>query len=223
MIALLLTYNYLRFDSFFEFGQRYQLSSFRVVKYFGPEYFLHNFRAYMVSASRIDRHFPFFHLRTLQAPIFSVVYGEPVGGALATAPLTGLAFLLIPIWIFQTSGRVQLDRSKPLAILATLFGLNGLVVVSFLSFFGGLTERYVLEFVPSFLFSAILVWIILYQFLTALPPYRRALNLFLVLLLLFQLFLNLAVSLTGYYDNLLEYNPVAYRQIRSWFSFIEPR
>jgi hypothetical protein len=221
VMALILIYNYLRFDSIFEFGQSYQLSGFRTGKLFSFEYSLRNIKTYMLASPYIDRRFPFFHLQIQRAQMYSDVYGEPLGGALTTTPLVGLNFLLIPIWIGVARYRSRFGYSMPLAILATLFGLSCLVMVLFLSFFGGLTQRYAVDFIPSFLFSAILVWVILYQSLQKRPHYRWALNAFLILLLAFQVVLNLGVSITGYYDSLHEENPAAYSKIQSWFSFIE--
>jgi hypothetical protein len=223
VLSLLLTYNFLRFDHVFEFGQRFQLENHRMGKTFSTAYFVHNFKAYMFSAARIDRHFPFYHLISQRAQIYSDGYGEPVGGVLATAPIAGLVFILIPIWAHMFKGGLQLDRSRPVVFLATSFGLAGLLMVLFLSFNGGLTQRYLLDFLPSFLFSAILVWIILHQALQGRLPVRRAMNAVLIGLLIFQVTLNVGVSFTGYYDNLREENPAAYGRIRSWFSAIEPR
>ena len=176
----------------------------------------------MLAASRIDRHFPFFHLIRQRAQIYSVDYGEPVGGVLATAPLTVLVLLLIPVWALRSRARNLIDRYRPLVILATLFGVNGLLMVVFLSFNGGLTERYVLDFIPSFQISALLLWVWVHHALQERLAYRRVMNGILILLLLFQVALNVGVSLTGYYDNLHDENPAAYAKIRSWFSFIEP-
>jgi hypothetical protein len=47
-------------------------------------------------------------------------------------------------------------------------------------------------------------------------------NVFLGLLIVFQVTLNLAVSLTGYWDTFHEENPAAFERIRSVFSLIEP-
>ena len=221
LVMILATYNYLRFDNIFEFGQHLQLEGLRMGKFFSSAYFMHNFRAYLLSAAHIDRHFPFFHLRTQRTQLYSVDYGEPVGGVLLTAPLLALVFVLFPVWVLLIRDRTHFKHSRPLVILATLFGLNGFLMLLLLSFNGGLTERYVLDFIPSLLFSAILVWIILNQSLAARRLHCLAMNAFLFLLLVFQVSLNLGVSLTGYYNNLHEENPAAYAKIRSWFSFID--
>jgi hypothetical protein len=223
VVTFLLTYNYMRFDNIFEFGQHFQLESLRLGKSFSSSYFIHNFRAYLLSTARIDRHFPFFHLRTQRVQLYSVEYGEPLGGVLVTTPLVGLVFVLIPLWISLIRDRIQFKHSRPLVILATVFGLNGFLMMLLLSFNGGLSERYVLDFIPSLLFSAIFVWILLNQSMVARPLRRLTMNAFLILLLVFQVSLNLGVSLTGYYDNLHEENPAAYAKIRSWFSLIDRR
>jgi hypothetical protein len=222
VVMILLGYNYFRFDNVFEFGQRFQMESFPMGKTFSPAYFAHNFRAYIFSTARIDRHFPFFHLLKQRAQIYSNDYGEAIGGMLPTAPLTLLVFLLIPLSLYWMNGRQTNNRSRPLVILALLFGLNGMLMVTFLSFNGGLTERYVLDFLPSFLFSAVLIWVVLHQELEKRITHRRALSALLALLVAFQVTLNLAVSLTGYYDNFHEENPETYEKIHSVFSFIEP-
>src|SRR5262249_37082907 len=50
VLAMILpTYNYLRFDNIFEFGQHFQLESLRMGKFFSFAYFRHNFRAYLLS------------------------------------------------------------------------------------------------------------------------------------------------------------------------------
>ncbi len=220
-VLLILGYNYLRFENVLEFGQRYQLSSFRPGKGFSTDYFLYNLRTYLAAPAHIDRHFPFFHLVAKPALIYAGVYGEPVGGMFYTAPLSLLTLFSVPLWIGGTARQIQAIQAGPLRLLLGLFAGSGVVMLALLSLNGGLTERYLLDFVPSFLFSALLVWLLLKRMLTARPRQWRAVNAVLVLLLVFQLTLNMAISLTGYYDNLLESNPATYAQIRSWFSLIE--
>jgi hypothetical protein len=222
MMLLVLTYNYLRFENVLEFGQRYQLSGFRPGQVFSTDYFLYNFKTYVAAPARIDSHFPFFHLVTKPALVYSETYGEPVGGILPTAPIAVLTLLLIPLWFGRAAQRVQTTHSEPLRLLSTMFAACGFAMLVLLSLAGGLTERYLLDFVPLFLFSALLVWLVLDRLLKMRPRYRRAMNAVLVLLLIFQVTLNVAVSLTGYYNNLLEESPATYGKIRSWFSFIEP-
>jgi hypothetical protein len=218
---LLLTYNYLRFDSIFEFGQKYQLAGLRPGKFFSADYFWYNLKTYMLWPSEIDRHFPFFHLRIKQSLVYTEAYGEPIGGMLATVPVTALAVLVPLAWVFMWKRWWQGTELKQLAVVATVFSACGFAMVLLLSFNGGITERYVVDFVPFFLFSSLLVWVGLDQSLKKVRLWRPALNGFLVFALAFGVFLNAAVGLTGYYDNLRYENPPTYNRIQSWFKLIE--
>src|SRR5262249_370358 len=77
MVMILPTYNYLRFDNLFEFGEHFQLEGLRMGKFISSDYFVHNFKAYFLSPPHIDRHFPFFHFRTQRVQFYPVEYGEP--------------------------------------------------------------------------------------------------------------------------------------------------
>src|SRR5215510_1209413 len=131
VITSLLAYNYVRFDRFSEFGQKYILTGFRPGKFMSSKYFFDNFNAYILSPARIDRHFPFFHLRNQPSPLYSFAYGEPVGGVLPTAPFACAMLGLLPLWKFSRRAHLK-DSLGALVLLATLFCLNGSVMVLFL-------------------------------------------------------------------------------------------
>jgi hypothetical protein len=110
-IGLLGLYNYARFDSWIEFGQRYQLAGINLpkTKIFALDRIFVDFFFYFLAPCRINLDFPFFHL----APSYpwtlpqNLVGIEPGAGVLAN-----VAFLNI-LFLFPLSFHLRIPLSTP--------------------------------------------------------------------------------------------------------------
>jgi tetratricopeptide (TPR) repeat protein len=151
--AGLLAYNYNRFGSIFEFGQRYQLSqegeAESVVRHFDPGFLWYNFRLYFLEYPGWHPVFPF--VRNAPHPPMPAGHGiveNPIG------VLTLLPFILCAAAV--PWGRRQLEAGPR----RSLTEIIGAILVLFLSGAGPVClyfttcVRYQLEFVPALVLLA---------------------------------------------------------------------
>jgi putative flippase GtrA len=151
VIAGLLAYNAARFGDPLEFGIRYQLTSSAdqtSTKRFSPSYVPFNFRTYFLSTPRWGRYFPFVHpSRNIKQP--PGYYGiEFTYGALIVCPLVWIC-ALFPGWI-------MVRRRLPVLPLASLFILVAFGTTGILLCFNSAAGRYVEDFLPWWLWAAVL-------------------------------------------------------------------
>jgi hypothetical protein len=141
MLALLLLYNYARFNSLTEFGLTYQLLPFRLVQSFDPGVFSYNLVAYLLYLPEPLWYFPFIQPGDISQLLLpprgaGVPWGleQPLVSMLLLAPLT----LLIP---FAVTGAIPRRGQAPsvapafvaAAGIGLLFGLGGLMTWNFVS------------------------------------------------------------------------------------------
>jgi hypothetical protein len=90
-------YNYIRFDSVFEFGMRYQLAGMydqRVIDLFNTRYFIYNILSYFFTVPSLSIHYPYFNFTGFNPiPLFI----KQPDGYLGT-PLLGI-FTCFPVFI----------------------------------------------------------------------------------------------------------------------------
>jgi hypothetical protein len=142
----LAVYNYLRFDSPFDFGIRYSMSTVdvRSLQLMGFEFYPKNFRLYLLHAVDFVRYFPFIYA------------GDSPFGALPHLPWTAAALLFPVTWF---SPRLRRDSAW---MTGGLFFLGAaLVNLAVLCLFFGGVDRYLVDFVPAALLVACIVLIAL--------------------------------------------------------------
>ena len=217
-LFLLGLYNYLRFDSWTDFGLRYTLQglvSAREYTFLDLERLPTSLRYYLVVPPRFVRVFPFVILQPewyWRPPPGYVL--EPVAGVLPMVPLVGVLGLAPAFaWLLWRSNRGLLASTGLLLAI-------GCTLLLFFSLSAG-TMRYVVDFATFLLLPALLWWC---AGLNALRrrrwAFRGAAAVF-VLLLATTVGLNAAVSVTGYYNNLAASNPATYRALQQFFHPIE--
>jgi tetratricopeptide (TPR) repeat protein len=145
----LMLYNYLRFDSPFEFGWRYQLSAHSrqaTVQRFSLGYLWFNFRVYFLEPARWSSRFPFVH--EIAVPPMPAGHGqvEHPFGVLTNVPLVWLA-LAAPL---ACRGRSPEGRSILRGFLAAVALLMGICALTIGLFFAA-CSRYEVEFLPALL------------------------------------------------------------------------
>lgn len=170
--ALLLAYNFLRFDSLWEFGMRYALSVTHMPK--SAPYFLHianilpNLYLYLFRLPEFAAEFPFLSVPWVDASVWPFwiklppfyYYSEPVAGLAVLAPV------VLFVWFaYRRAFAAIADlRRTPASTssenwasdtfqawwLATLCGVTAIIFITVLMFFAS-TMRYLMDFVPLLL------------------------------------------------------------------------
>ena len=149
----LMLYNFLRFDSPFEFGQHYQLGGRRQVaqEFFSLRYLWFNFRVYFLEPVRWSARSPFVHEITV--PPLPAGHGnvEKPFGILVNVPIVWLA-LAAPLAWRSRSGRGESSGLRWFVMaVALLFGICALT----LGLACGANFRYEAEFLPSLMLLAV--------------------------------------------------------------------
>ncbi len=151
VLAALFAYNLARFGDPLEFGLRYQLTASEDqtrVKRFSASYVLFNLRTYFLTTPQWGRYFPFVHpVRGLARP--AGYYGvEFTYGALAVCPVLWLCGLF-PVWVARRG-------DKGPAALAWFFLLSAVGTTGLLVCFNSAAGRYILDFLPWWIWLAVL-------------------------------------------------------------------
>jgi tetratricopeptide (TPR) repeat protein len=148
----LMLYNYLRFDSPFEFGQRYMLTTARqdTLQHFSLGYLWFNFRVYFLKSVGWSRHFPF--VQSMTVPSLPPGHGgvEKPFGILMNVPLVWLAVAVPLAW----RGRSAETRSILcgfIAAVALLFAISALT----LGLYYFASSRYEVDFLPTLVLLAV--------------------------------------------------------------------
>jgi hypothetical protein len=220
VLFLLLLYNYLRFDSWTQFGNGYQLPDADVrelmmdtrrVPFFA--YF------YLWAPCDVNWVFPYVHVSRnvmlLAVPGFSGI--EPVAGVFFTTPFLFILALLPILWrsatLREEPSRAS-EHGRTLGLVAWVLVALGLVQVLFLSLLPGATMRYVVDFSYLLITAAGIVALSLELQGGSAAWLVRAMRTFMVPLVALSMFFNLGIGLTGYFDNLKGNNPAAYEAIQ---------
>jgi hypothetical protein len=217
-LVLLGVYNFVRFDSFTEFGSSYQLGAFnpQTMDRFAPGRLGPGAFSYLLAPPKLDLVFPFIHLDpawTGVLPTDSII--EPVAGVIALAPVILLAFAAPVLLVARRrTGR----EAMTLASLLLLTGL--LTVVAPTLTFNGATMRYAVDFATLFLLAALLVWLRLEDATSGRRLARWISRAVAGLAAAIALIAGLALSVTGYWDGLRVANPTTYQRLEAAFDWV---
>lgn len=201
--GLLLLYNQVRFDSFTEFGVRYQLNDLKPYPPGGLHYVPGGLYYYLLAPARFDLNFPFLHLPPpppYPGTVPSTYNVEPVGGLLAVSPITLLAIGL-PFAFRQSGGRFR-ELGLVLLGLAAVGGTTAFALASWST----ASMRYAADFTTWFLIVGVVAWILLTSRAASLLT-RRAVAGIGALLILYGAVVGVAISFTGTTDGLRTGNP----------------
>lgn len=142
----LMIYNQLRFGSPFEFGAKYNLTSFNVCEnLFYPDKIWDGIHYYLIQIPRLSKEFPFLCLQNFTATAkHNIFVSAGLGGLLFINPLL---FLLL----FNKRKNMIEDRkieSRHIELLAMkiLLGILGVFFLIFATMMGGLIYRYIFDF-----------------------------------------------------------------------------
>jgi tetratricopeptide (TPR) repeat protein len=193
----LMFYNFLRFDSPFEFGWHYQLTAgylANTAQQFSLHYIWFNFRFYFLEPMRWSSHFPFLQAVPL-SPLPSGYYGtgDPYGGILGNYPLVWLALAAPLVW-----------RGRPVEVVSVLRWFVAAVFLLFvicaltLCLFFSASSRYEVDFLPALMLLAVMGIFGLERALAGSPVWRRIARWGWGLLLAYSVVFNLLASIEAH-------------------------
>lgn len=209
-------YNFARFGNPFEFGLHYLLAGTVYEQRIALSY--KNLRPglyYMfLSPPEFSAVFPWFRL-LLRFPFNRPTYTMPRGYFIE--PIAGILWLSPVVFGLLTLPFLRIVRVKP-----EIRGFLGAMVISALLVFlfvagtGFTTQRYEVDFLPLMVFAAVASTGILIAHCR--PLLRGLLVAALALTTLGSTVANLAIGMTGPYDDILINRPASYVKIAGWFS-----
>ena len=191
----LMLYNDLRFDSPFEFGQRYQLAGDRQdnIRHFSLSFLWFNFCVYFLEPVKWTREFPFVgEIATPVLPAGHAPVEDPFG-ILTNIPIVWFALAAPLAWWNRAAEARSVLRGFLLAV-AVLFGTSAVV----LSLFYGNCSRYESEFLPPLVFLAVVGILAVERVLAPRPRWRLAARVSWVVLLVFSVGFNLLDGVNHY-------------------------
>jgi hypothetical protein len=222
LIGLLLAwYNYSRFGTPFESGQRYQLAAeeFGMFPYLRIEDIPYNIWFYFFAPPHLSWQFPFLDARPyLWFPAPNYHYHlEKIAGLFVISPASLFA-LTLPVLLRKAGDSA--DRSLVLS-LVFIAGASIVTLVPILLICGA-TMRYDVDFAPGFVFVGCVMLCHFYVSASQKKHIARWLSPWLLLLLLFLGCWNgLFLSFTGYYDFLRIGSPATYAALKQFFYPLE--
>lgn len=191
----LMVYNDLRFDSPFEFGQRYQLAGDRqdTIQHFSLRFLWFNFCVYFLEPIRWVREFPFVaDIATPAVPAGHADVEDPFG-ILTNIPIVWFALAAPLAWW----GRAAEDRARLRGFLAAVAILFAICAGVLLLFYGN-CSRYEAEFLPTLVFLAVVGILAVERVLAPRPRWRVTVRTVWVLLLVSSLGFNLLEGIDHY-------------------------
>ncbi len=222
--AAVAMYNYARFGNPFDFGLRYLLSGpdQNRVK-LSTEYVLPGLYYWLICPPNISQVFPWV---TLEFPFrypFNEVRPFPPGyfiesvvGVLYVAPFA-LGALLVPFRRRSAAAVREAAVDAPL-LLWTALG-SSLTALLFLAATGFTTQRYEVDFLPLAVLAASAN---LCALISRRAGWTRMLmSAAVVLLIAWSAVANMALAVSGPYDDILKYRPAGYVRLARWFSPFE--
>lgn len=230
--VLLGWYNWIRFDSIFEFGTTYQLAGPDLQEHqnelLSPRYVPNNIYNYFLIKPELKKKFPFLGpvsgrnepvLSSLHMP--DIYFSQEVAGLLYIAPF--IIFATIPLVILLMD--LRKDNSKfheetnPLFqwTIASLIGASLFTLLFFVSFFWA-AVRYQAEFILSLALLGVIGFWQLYRYLSHKTIMRFLLVVIGLLLILVTILNSNLVALSINSARYREFNPVLWNQLIKFFN-----
>jgi hypothetical protein len=218
-VFLLGLYNYLRFDSWTQFGLTYTLHgwiSARTYQFTSVARVPAGLFYYLLVPPYVTGQFPFVYLapRFYLPPPAPDYYLDPLAGLLPDAPV--VAILLFALAFFAAFRRSH----AALCLFAAASMGVGLVLLGLYSCWAGIM-RYEVDFAMFFLIPSLLLWYGVLNTLGRTAWRRRLAVATFTLLLVVTVVVNTALSITGPYDNLRTGSPDTYEAIHGVFAPLE--
>ena len=216
-LILLGLYNYIRFDSIFEFGLRYQLAGIdtKNVPPFSFKRIPLGLFVYLFQPFSLDLIFPFFHA------IYPIEPESDLSKIWFTEPTIGLfalpIFWLIPMQFFLANEIYKANRK--LFLVTASFIAMGTINLIFASGLMGVTMRYTLEFLPLLLTGLLLAQPLYVDLIfDKYPKGVKVGNSYFYILIVITCTISFFLSLSGYLDSLKKLNPRMWDTLKNFFT-----
>jgi hypothetical protein len=217
-------YNYQRFGDPFEFGLRYLLAGPNQNRIrLAPQNMMPGLYFWLACAPDLSPVFPWVRM-AFRYPFNSPDYPFPPGyfieatvGALYVAPFIAGA-LFVPFAPRPAKGDAPFGLSAVRILLWTALASSAAVLL-FLAATGFTTQRYVVDFLPTAILVALANLGIHIGRSKGLR--RAALRAALVISITCGAVVNMALGISGPYDEILKNRPINYLRIARWFSPVE--
>lgn len=207
-------YNFARFEKFTEFGQIYQMAGAEVSKLtlFNWRFPLYGLRIYLLEPAIYSPYFAFFNvILPPPGPPGHLGVEDPYG-VLPNIPYVLLSLgLVVGFW----------KRKTYRALSGFILSVSVLVILTLLtvSSFGGLTNRYMVDFVPGMIVLATVGALLVYSHFAANVGFRLLTVIVVVILVIYSAAFNILVSLQ-HNDQLQAEQPELYKRIAHRANYI---
>jgi hypothetical protein len=208
VVAAVLAYNDLRFDSPLEFGAKWMFSGFNATKttQFSLSYLWYDVRTYLFAPAHLSAYFPFVRVVSLAPPPAGHSGGEDPYGVFPNMPFVALAAA-------SALACVNRPKLKPFALFVAVSSAEVACVIFMYQF---TTNRYMVDFLPGFMLLAVIgFWGLQEHFSGAARGLATA---GCWVLLAWSVLFNLFASL-GHNELLRANNPVVFRRLLHAFDY----
>ncbi|HEU5081520.1 MAG TPA: hypothetical protein VFT72_20065 [Opitutaceae bacterium] len=211
----LAAYNYGRFGSITEFGQRYQMAGAAQPTLFSWRFPLYGLRVYFLEPAGWSRYFPFVNVITPPPPPPDQLGIEDPYGVLPNIPF---AFFCLGLIALPWAVRVREERLVLRSFCASVIAVTLLTIAVVISF-GGITNRYMIDFVPEIILLADIGLLAVFSL-----PRRRGVTRVLAAvatigICLFSIAFNVLASIK-HNDLFRVENPPQYRELAHAFNYL---
>jgi hypothetical protein len=212
-------YNHTRFDSFTEFGLRYQLTSYNLYELLGETFSLAyippNLFKTLFNPFEIRDIFPYIFPTRWAGPAWLAKGNYPIFYLLFAESITGI-FIGSPFMVFAFLAGFNKDK-KFRWIAATLAG-SALSSFFMLQIFFFTTMRYLLDLIPTLTILAVIGFWQGLDMLKSRPIARFSFAAFGVLLSFYGFAISFALSLSAHFEALRGVNPELLKQLTQMFT-----
>lgn len=212
--VILIAYNYARFGSPFDFGQRYQLtiSDIRYNKATNLAALPGGLYHYFFAPLSVDLTFPFFHIvQSNPETSAGFYYNQPMAG-LFNFPL--MLTLFCSVYIIKRMP----EKRKDLKAFTSILLVAALVMTYIDITLAGVLERYTLDIGPVLTFVCVILWFEIIGYFRSKGAARPVMKAFFALCLVTAVISTLCCSV-GEYNIQIQCNPRLYEQLEEFFEF----
>ena len=217
-------YNYIRFESFFENGFKYQITTQnnKALSIYSIKNVLSNFYFYTIYPPMLSSYFPFVHMKSWIPSsdligIYSIVNEfEKIVGIFIGIPFI-LLLLFTPFIYILFIGKFRTPAIKFPTIESLLILVPAFMNFVLLLFFKFVLIRYVADYITLLILASTILWFYIDTNLSKKPYIRFTIRLLMIFLSVITIILAIAFSIQGPGDILNYCNPSEFRRLEEYF------
>lgn len=216
-------YNFARFGSVIEFGNRYQLAGMHVKEeeLRGLKFIPLGVFGYLFTSPKLDFNFPFFRLLPQSVPAGGDFKYFPEANMGLFGTLFGVFSIVLLYWAYRYRSNLELMNrisfvkvSSPLLVAS----FTGLLLDVYL--IAGTTYRYTLDFLPLYLLAVIPIVLKSIQTESSFTePLTKVLKILTLISILHVIVVNFFIGFEGYLNSFMINNESAYLVFKKIFEF----